>query len=228
MNKAILISINPIFCEKIANGKKTIEVRKSRPKINTPFKCYIYCTLPLKSELFTHGHIREYANELIRLQSGEIVYDYGMRLICGSSYSKDNFLCQKVIGEFVCDNISNLFSESQFWLSDQIIDESCLSPAEIRSYANGREKIYGWHISNLKIYDKPKELNEFSVVDDLSVKSCEFRKITGQPEYKTSHNGWIKGSYICAKNGSTDWCTKCRTKSISKPPQSWQYIERLN
>ena len=85
--------------------------------------------------------------------------------------------------------------------------------------------LYVWHISDLKIYDKPKELSEFSVVDDLSVKSCEFRKITGQPEYKTAHNGWIKGSYICEKNNNTDWCTKCRTKSISKPPQSWRYVE---
>lgn len=40
--KSVLISIRPKWCEKIASGKKTIEVRKSRPKIETPFKCYIY------------------------------------------------------------------------------------------------------------------------------------------------------------------------------------------
>ena len=42
--KSVLISIKPKWCELIANGKKTVEVRKSRPKIETPFKCYIYCT----------------------------------------------------------------------------------------------------------------------------------------------------------------------------------------
>lgn len=44
--KAVLISIRPKWCEKIASGEKKIEVRKSRPKLQTPFKCYIYCTLP--------------------------------------------------------------------------------------------------------------------------------------------------------------------------------------
>lgn len=41
---SILMSILPKWCELIASGKKTIEVRKTRPKIDTPFKCYIYCT----------------------------------------------------------------------------------------------------------------------------------------------------------------------------------------
>ena len=46
MSKAVLISIRPKWCELIASGKKTIEIRKTRPKIETPFKCYIYCTRP--------------------------------------------------------------------------------------------------------------------------------------------------------------------------------------
>ena len=40
--KAVLISIRPEWCKKIINGQKTIEVRKTRPKMDTPFKCYIY------------------------------------------------------------------------------------------------------------------------------------------------------------------------------------------
>ena len=42
--KSVLISIQPKWCELIASGKKTVEVRKTRPKIKTPFKCYIYET----------------------------------------------------------------------------------------------------------------------------------------------------------------------------------------
>lgn len=42
--KSILQSIKPKYCELIAAGKKTIEVRKTRPKLETPFKVYIYCT----------------------------------------------------------------------------------------------------------------------------------------------------------------------------------------
>lgn len=44
MSKSVMLSVRPKWCEKIANGEKTIEVRKTRPKLDTPFKCYIYCT----------------------------------------------------------------------------------------------------------------------------------------------------------------------------------------
>ena len=45
MSKAVMLSIRPEWCEKIASGEKTIEVRKTRPKkLKNPFKCYIYCT----------------------------------------------------------------------------------------------------------------------------------------------------------------------------------------
>ena len=46
MSKSVMLSIRPKWCEKIANGEKTIEVRKTKPNLETPFKCYIYCTLP--------------------------------------------------------------------------------------------------------------------------------------------------------------------------------------
>ena len=42
--KSVLISIRPEWCKMIAEGKKTIEVRKTRPKLECPFQCYIYCT----------------------------------------------------------------------------------------------------------------------------------------------------------------------------------------
>lgn len=44
MAKAVLISIRPEWAEKILFGKKTLEVRKTRPCLETPFKCYIYYT----------------------------------------------------------------------------------------------------------------------------------------------------------------------------------------
>ena len=162
--RAVLISIQPKWCELIANGKKTVEVRKTSPKLDTPFKCYIYCTLPPKSEFFWHhdeeGHrtLGEYANELIRLQDGRIVYDYGMRLCVDPEdrpYSQDNFLCKKVIGEFVCDCIDDMRNVEQ--------KPTCLTVDEWLKYTDGHKGIvYGWHISDLVIYDKPKELSEFS------------------------------------------------------------------
>nr|DAE66069.1 MAG TPA: hypothetical protein [Caudoviricetes sp.] len=44
MNKAVMLSIRPKWVEKIASGEKTIEVRKTKPKLETPFKAYIYCS----------------------------------------------------------------------------------------------------------------------------------------------------------------------------------------
>lgn len=44
MKPSVMMSIKPKYCELIAAVKKTIEVRKTKPKLKTPFKCYIYCT----------------------------------------------------------------------------------------------------------------------------------------------------------------------------------------
>lgn len=200
MSKAVLISIRPEWCKQIADGKKTIEVRKSKPKLPTPFKCYIYCTLPPRAELFGHGCIREYANELIRLQSGEIVYGYGMQLCCDTEnrpYSKDNFLCKKVIGEFTCDRITylgnistdrwDLLQGSVHESNKQLVTEqACLTESDLLAYGGK----YGWHISDLVIYDRPKELGEFQKPSDPN--SFWYREV-----------------------------------SMKRPPQSWCYVEEL-
>lgn len=55
MNKAVLISIQPKWCQMIASGKKTIEVRKTVPTLQTPFKCYIYCTAQEKYRFYKDG-----------------------------------------------------------------------------------------------------------------------------------------------------------------------------
>ena len=39
---AVLISIKPKWVNLIFSGKKTVEVRKSIPKLDPPFTCYIY------------------------------------------------------------------------------------------------------------------------------------------------------------------------------------------
>lgn len=122
--KAVLISIQPKWVEKIANGKKTIEVRKTAPK-QVPFKCYIYCTYPKKPA-------------------------YTLWL---NRRTKNKFLADgKVIGEFVCDSAE--------WMSMRDCDKACITLKEAVDYSKGK-KLYAWHISDLKIYDKPKELSEF-------------------------------------------------------------------
>ncbi len=199
MNKAVMISIQPKWCELIANGKKCIEVRKTRPKLDTPFKAYIYCTLPPKEELFTHGGIREYANELIRLQDGRIVYGYSMQLCCDNEnrpYSRDNFLCKKVIGEFVCDEIIQINASNMIAAYFNKPYGTCLTDEELVLYSNGNP-LYGWHISDLLIYDKPKELNEFKRLDG--------RKITRPPQSWCYVEGlkWQKALSKQTESGAT-------------------------
>lgn len=216
--KAVLLSIQPRWCGLIALGKKTIEVRKTKPKIETPFKCYIYQSKSKDTLIYVMKDGDE--------DYGVIYHGKPVFIKTCSKYS--NPYEQKVIGEFVCDRIIDVDCDSiaPFDKSTGIyIDKQCcLSREELWEYTAGH-CAYGWHISELKIYDKPRKLSEFNIVDNAAVLSCIHREIVGQPEYKTAHNGWIKGSYICHAGSESDWCTKCRTKPLERPPQSWCYVE---
>ncbi len=133
MSKAVLISINPEWCEMIVHGIKNVEVRKTRPKIETPFKCYIYCTLPKRS--------------------GEIYLAGNRNPVQGNG---------KVIGEFICNGITNLKADSATQVAYNARHNTCLTVEQIMQYANGG-KLYCWRISNLKDYDKPRAISEFGV-----------------------------------------------------------------
>ena len=137
MSKAVMLSIRPKWCEKIVNGEKTIEVRKTRPKLQTPFKCYIYCTMD-------HPYISVSCGELDKL-------NYRTNTVCRCN--------GKVIGEFTCDRIYELAPLNH--APDDVEQQSCLTREEIVNYLKGTG--YGWHISALQIYDKPRELSEFGV-----------------------------------------------------------------
>lgn len=217
--KAVLISIKPKYCELIANGKKTVEVRKKKPKIDTPFKCYIYCTKPSKTHQTICGSMVLNDDELYRHPTGGIKYGNSIELmVCNEDeYSKDNFLNGKVIGEFVCDNISVFENKGGGYLVNGDISttisvqaQSCLTDYQFRKYA-GEKSCYGWHISDLVIYDKPKELNEFyKKCDNGCGNNCEHWK------------------YVRVNADEFDMdCDCAELLPITCPPQSWCYIEEL-
>ena len=170
MSKAVMLSICPKWCEKIARGEKTIEVRKTRPKMNTPFKCYIYCTLP------------KYPHEDF------IATDYPRPQFYGGG---------KVIGEFTCDRIFpiNVFDNGsiQNWLFEHM-KRSCLTYEELAGYIGNGKTGHGWHISDLVIYDTPHDLGEFSPVciykaDDGT---CPTRRVACSfQRYDYNHDGSI-------------------------------------
>ena len=193
MAKAVLISIRPAWCEKIARGEKTVEVRKTRPKLETPFKCYIYCTMD-------HPYISISCGELDKLNCRT------------NTVGRCN---GKVIGEFTCDNIATYnydycphpeigmdydCGDSWWEIDDEDLKSACLAEKEFRYYAFGREEMYGWHISDLKIYDTPKPLSAFKGLCkiDVGCGECPYYNYTKM---------------------------ECDGRTIKRPPQNWCYVE---
>lgn len=188
--KSVLLSIKPKYVELIASGEKMIEVRKSKPKLEMPFKCYIYCT----NRPFDITDIQDLNVESVK---------------------KTAFGRGKVIGEFVCNRIEKyewLFpfesEDFQHALPQGHLEKTCLEDYELDEYLDDKAG-YGWHISDLKIYDKPKELSEFR-------KPCKF-----------AYSSYEEG--ICYEDCIQGKLEDCRNfcLPITRPPQSWCYVESL-
>lgn len=191
--KAILMSIQPKWCELIASGKKTVEVRKTAPK-DTPFKVYIYCT-------------RQKVN-------GEILLTYDKKIEGRNRGFRDNGdipLAGKVIGDFVCDKVIKTcgwrLRGNTGWCAKRTEAEekfptsACLTIDKIVEYAGGEgREVSGWHISELKIYDEPKELSEFKKLCPIKNQDC------AGCEFYSDYGG------------------SC-TNYVTHPPRGWQYVE---
>lgn len=223
--KSVLISIRPKWCELIANGEKTTEVRKTRPKLDVPFKCYIYCTKSTGSDSL--WVLNEIGRSEFADKTSKIADVFGAKDV-GDCY-KGN---EKVIGEFACDFVELITFqktveegiEFEDDISECLTKDACLNIKEAFEYSHGKP-LYGWHISNLVIYDKLKELGEFRIEDKAAIKMCEHRFRTGQPEDVARHGGWLQGGFVCMKSGEPEWCENCLSKPLTRPPQSWCYAE---
>lgn len=182
MMKSVLIAIRPQWVEKIARGEKTIEVRKTAPQ-EVPFKAYIY-------ESRNGGHRCKHCNEK------DSCY----------SYAPKNVGCYngrgKVIGEFICNNASEL--DYVYYWNNGYEFATCLTYRQVADYGKGKT-LYGWHISDLKIYDKPKELSKF-----YTKKKCNSCKKSGYESTACMYDEDCKVSM-----------------SITRAPQSWMYVEDL-
>nr|DAW21345.1 MAG TPA: Protein CXorf40A-overexpressed LPS associated factor 1 [Caudoviricetes sp.] len=173
--KAVLISIRPEWVVRITSGKKTLEVRKNRPKLELPFKCYIY---------ETQG----------RTETPWIDED-GHTIFKGRG---------QVIGEFVCDRIAPIVPATEpygtYDVDDDFVAQTGLVNGALWDYGKGAT-LYGWHISNLKIYDMPKPLYRFKPWN----RECKYNDL---------------GIAIPK-------CGTCLDCTVEKPPQSWCYVEEL-
>lgn len=177
-----LYSIRPKWVEKILNKEKKWEIRKDCPsRLKPPFTALIYCTRA-KSKWRFWNYEGAYENS-----KGEVVYAQ-----------------QHIIGEFTCDKIEKIvFAGNRYLIADKdkaytskVAKESCLDFYDLDDYL-GDKGGYALHISDLKIYDKPKELSEFSKV-------C--------PYYDDCENCKHKSE------NCQEW------REIKRPPESWGYI----
>ena len=127
MAKAVLISIRPEWVEKILAGEKTLEVRKTRPNMGTPFKCYIYCTNSgvAMGMWGKHGKVvgEFFCDKITRLTHVGFSGLLGIRL----SAMKN--------GHTIDDSFD--------------FSKSCLTTPQIEKYLGGKDG-YAWHISDLK------------------------------------------------------------------------------
>lgn len=107
--KSVMLSVQRPYCELMAIRDKTLEIRKTCPKLGTPFLCYIYCTkerlpwLDLKTEQRMDGFV-----------IGE-------------------FVCDRIRGF----DVPNPMSKDK--IDKSILEESCLRYWDLYKYAHRRK-----------------------------------------------------------------------------------------
>lgn len=161
--KAIMISIKPKWCAKIMNGEKTIEVRKNKALANAIQKLidengyadiYVCCTKALtrlygEQSPFIENHLNYFADDFSE----------------GLDSNDTGFLNGKVVFKFRCYEIKEISWQLDICGLDQhhlydFLDKCGLNCFELKNYLK-MENGYVIHISDLEIFDEPKELSEF-------------------------------------------------------------------
>lgn len=138
--RAIIQSYTLQECERIANGRQTIKVCKNAPK-DTPFKVYMYRR---------------------KEKSGNKTINEALDGVYGDGKVIGEYVCEKVDVAKVQGRLLGLYNSRFVDASDfSLIVKRCLDNSELSNYGRGKS-ISCLHISNVKIYDKPKELNEFN------------------------------------------------------------------
>lgn len=194
--KAVMLSLRPQWAEKIFNGSKTIEVRKSYPFIPTPFKVYVYHTKTRDAGV----RWNDWA-DCLKLPTGEFINAGGK--VIGSFVCDRITCCQAYYGESGEKHLTNLFGDE--------VKSACLTEHEMFDYIVGKDKKEGtgwlWHITEPKLFDKPRDITEFAIYGRCA-EDCD--------EYD-----------ICARD-SEDGRMSCKyfkRTFLKRPPQSYCFVE---
>ena len=191
--KSVLRSVKPYWFYLVCEGIKKVEVGKSAPQSKGwNDTVYLYCSKDMRS----FSRIPEQHREKYRKYLGTV----GAKFIC---YEIEDIL-YLLESDLVMTFLPKYTSPAG----------SCLTSEELLQYGKGKP-LYGWHISDLKIYDKPRELGEFYTIcnkyGDDSCGDCPYLAVE-------------QCSSPCDDCVDT-WCSVDNIKPITRPPQSWCYVE---
>ena len=191
----ILASIKPYYYYLIGEGKKKIEVRKSALK-NLPQDIVFYMSKDEKS----FAQIPKEFQEKYRKHFGKV----GLRVVCDKVYK-----IEPIFSFYESYSGYNDLSDSSYFegysIDDERLKKTCLTRQDL--YIYGKEKtLYGWKLSNLRIYGKPKELSEFG-------RKCDYASEIHCRD--------------CLILGDWDSCCGVMCKPITRPPQSYMETEEI-
>lgn len=209
--KSIMLSVQPKMVAKILNGEKTIEIRKTKPNCELPVKVYIY---------FTKG--KPYLQDVRNVK----IFNCAWALFDTDDVKNwDNNINGQVVAEFTLnkidtyddDTIHTFSSEHYANWNDFQLNKACIHEEDFENYANDKW-LYGWHITDLKIYDESRELGEFR-------KPCISPNMPYCPSCPVgcaTISDSEAEAYREFGECDTEWCC---LNWIKKAPSSWCYVE---
>lgn len=217
---AILISVNPEYCIDILSGYKISELRKTKPKCKLPVKVYVYCTKgrPYLIDCKKYPHL-QYNYDLI--DSDLVKQDKDV--VNGKVIAE--FILNKIDTIEICDPVILINGKNDYNQEQKLIQDTQLSFDKIIEYigygddhdgwSKDWDRGYAWHINDLKTYDKPKELSEFSHY--IPNNKCPKREggfdCVNCSSYDIEHETCLELYYL--------------HRQVKRPPQSWCYVEEL-
>lgn len=166
--KAIMISVKPEWCRKILSREKTIEIRKTMPKCDLPVKVYIYCTKCKDTKRYTDEADIPLETEMY-MGNGRVIAEFTLNNV---TKHEKNFIDAEdnLLYNFLTEDVIKIGFNND-------LDGLCDFDSFVEDYGKGKP-LYAWHIDDLKIYDKPKELSKFSTT---------LHRMKGKQSRYTSH-----------------------------------------
>lgn len=190
--RKVLASLKPYYYYLVGEGIKKIEVRKNTPRASDWNKEVLFY---MSKDVKSFAKIPKEFQEKYRKHFGKV----GMQFVCDKIYTyyADDFVgAEDFDGTIITEPKEGEFA---YWMPNQ--EDTCLRYLDIKAYGKGKT-LYGWHISDLKIYDKPKPIMQFYKPCPIEWKNCP-----GCELYSTY--------------------TGCCMNNIDRPPKSWCFVESL-